>query len=208
MQSPAPLLFSLFIAGIVFVSGCAHGNPPPVTVTPLPLDAGGLKAMALSQSDLPPCFSLSAEQVKTYDDVGPLARDLGWQAGYAATFTCPAEGNGEQTVILHSLAVYPAANIPALVTLVDSQDRSDPDLVYGNLSFSETGMRGFFGRNFGGIPGTVSGGQAGNGTVSRKEMAEIIVWRHKTFGVLRMSGPMTNATLLEELARTALARVA
>jgi hypothetical protein len=207
MQSPAPLLFSLVIAGLVLFSGCTQDTSLPATAAPLPVNSGDLRALALMPSDLPPCFGLSAEQVKTFDDVGPLARDLGWEAGYAATFTCPAEENGEPTVILHSLAVYPAVNIPAVVSMVDMQDRSDPGLVYGNLTFSDTGMRGFYGRNNSGTPGNISGGQAGTGPIPRNEVAEIIIWRGRTFEVLRMSGPMTNTTLLSALARAALSKV-
>ena len=115
MQIPAPLLFAFIITGMILTAGCTQGTAPAATATPLPAAAPDLRALALDPADLPACFSLTNEQVKTPDNVGSLARDLGWQAGYAVTFTCPGNGTGEPTVILHSLAVYPAKNMPAIV---------------------------------------------------------------------------------------------
>jgi len=215
MQFPAPLLFAFIITGMILNAGCTQGTAPAVTAIPLPA-ATDLRALALDPADLPACFSITGEQVKTPDNVGALAKDLGWQAGYAVTFTCPGNGTGEPTEILHSLAVYPAKNMPAIVAMVDSQDRSGSGFVYENLTFSgrEAEMRGFYGRaksmeagNASAGAYLVSGGQAGSGTTPRNYMAEIIISRGTTFEVLRMSGPMTNATLLGDIARTALLKV-
>jgi hypothetical protein len=218
MQIPAPLFLAFVITGMILTTGCTQGTAPAVTATPVPAAAPDLRALALDPADLPACFSLSEEQVKTPGDVGSLARDLGWQEGYVVTFTCPAQGTGEPTVILHSLAVYPVNNIPGIVAMVDSQDRSGSGLVYENLTFPgrEAEMRGFYGRAGSGKAGNastgsspVTGAQAGSGnrTTTRSDMAEIIISRGTTFEVLRMNGPMTNATLLGELARAALAKV-
>jgi hypothetical protein len=216
MQSSALVFFSLTIAGLVLVSGCTQGTTPAATTTPLPAAGSDLRALALVPADLPACFSLTSEQVKTPGDVGRLANDLGWQAGYAVTFTCPSADKGEPTVILHSLAVYPAENMPVIAAMVDMQDRSTPGLVYENLTFPgrEAEMRGFYGRTGNMEAGNVSagdylinGGEAGSGTTSRNDIAEIVISRDTTFEVLRMSGPVTNATLLSDLAKTVLFKI-
>lgn len=216
MQIPATLLFAFVITGLALAAGCIQGEAPAVTAAPSPAAVPDLRAIALGPADLPACFSLSEEQFKTYNDVGNLARDLGWQAGYAVTFTCPATDAGGTSTILHSIAVYPASNIHAIVTMVDSQDRSGAGYVFEDLTFPgrETEMRGFYGRagsmgagNESSGSYLISGGPAGSGTTPPNDMAEIIISRGRTFEVVRMSGPMTNATLLSEIAGIALSKI-
>jgi len=206
-----PCLVILILAGMaVFSAGCTQeaGSAPPVT----PVNASSLKDLALSLPDLPSCFSLAEQHEKRPGEVGMLAKDLGWQEGYVVRYTCPSDGR-EQNVITHSLAVYPAENMPGIASMVNEQDRLNV-VAYENLSFMDqrTAMRGFFGKA-GGVQGSplspgaflVSGMRTDTTTYAESAgtMAEIIFYRGTRFEVLRMTGPGTNATFLHELASIA-----
>ena len=209
MQS-SPCFVLFILAGlVVFSAGCTQGTG---TVPPVPpAGVSPVRDLALSPADLPACFSLTEQYEKGPGDVGMLAKDLGWQAGYVVTYSCPSDGR-EPNVITHSLAVYPAENMSAIVSLVDGQDRMG--IAYENLSFTDqrTAMRGFFGKA-GGAPGpsvspdtAISGGLPTDNSLSTKPgslIAEIIFYRGTRLEVLKMTGPGTNTTLLHGLARIA-----
>ncbi|WP_292346969.1 MULTISPECIES: hypothetical protein [unclassified Methanoregula] len=213
-------LIFLLAAALVLTSGCTEAQRGPSAtagpVSPLPSGVPDLKALALSPAELPACFSLSDERVKSPDDVSDLAKNAGWEAGYEAVYTCPSAGSGP-TVIVHSLAVYPAVNVLNIAGMVDRQDRpqgyvfeniSDPD-----QSFYVSGFSARF--NASAVPAASSGSflVAGGKNISAPasdsagDFAEFIVFRKNVFEVLKMTGPGTNATLLHELARTAAQKI-
>jgi len=207
----------ILIFTAVLAAGCTQGTGPAVPATPVPVTGSDLHELALSPSDVPVCFSLTNQHEKRSGEVGKLAKDLGWQAGYEVTYTCPAAG-AEPTVLVHSLAVYPAMNMPGIASMVDEQDRS-AGFTYENLSFAGQGstlLRGFYGKAVGaGVSGTPAGTVLLTGTnsvpetntVSGSDVAEIIFSRGKHFGVLKMTGPGTNATALRDLALVAYAKI-
>jgi len=216
MRLSPSLVILILIAAVVFIAGCTQGTSPALPVTSVPATTLNLPDLAITLSDIPACFTLTEHQVKSSDDVGELAKDLGWKEGYSVTYTCPAKET-EPTVILHSLATYPAANMPGIATMVDEQDRP-AGYLYEDLSFPDRGiaMRGFY-RKAGSVqvsgisPGTnlLTGRSksAGTDTVSDSSMAEIIFYRGTTFEVLKMTGPETNATLLTDLALKSSAKI-
>jgi hypothetical protein len=219
MQSS--LLFAILIlAGVaVFTAGCTQATGLVLPATPVPGTLSPLPGLVLGPADLPACFSLAEQHVRSYGDVGTLARDLGWQDGYLVTYTCPAEGS-DSTVITQSLAVYPSENMPGIASMVDRQDRIDTNHTYENLTFPARGLsadlRGFYGKSVGAqdsgiVPGTpgLNGGRdvpETNG-VSVNDVAEIIIYRGTVFEVLKMTGPGTNVTLLKGLAGKASAKM-
>ena len=216
MQVPFRFIILILIATTVFIAGCTQGPGPVPVVTPAPVAGSPLQDLAISTADLPACFSLAEQNVKSYAEMGQLAKDLGWQAGYVATYTCPTDGP-DPTIIVHSLAVYPAHTMPGIASMVDEQDRTS-GLLYENLSFPDQGtpMRGFYGkpgeiRGSGISPGTyvVNGGREGTEltTVTVSNVTEIIFYRGKVFEVLKMTGPETNVTLLRDLAQKASAKI-
>jgi hypothetical protein len=216
MQVPFRFIFLILIATTVFITGCTHDSGPVPVVTPAPVTGSPLQDLAISTADLPACFSLADQNVKSFADVGQLAKDLGWEAGYVATYTCPAEGS-DPTIIVHSLAVYPEYTMSGIASMVDEQDRTS-GFLYENLSFQDQGtpMRGFYGKSYGiqdsGIaPGTyfVNGGNEGTeiNTDTGGMVTEIIFYRGKVFEVLKMTGPKTNVTLLRDLAQKASAKI-
>jgi hypothetical protein len=213
--SPGLVILILAVA-VVFAAGCTQKTSPALPVTPVPETTPNLSDLAIMSSDIPACFVLTEKQVKSSADVGELAKDLGWQEGYGVSYTCPAKGT-EPTVILHSLATYPAANMPGIATMVDEQDRS-AGYLYEDLSFPDQGitMRGFY-RKAGSVQvsGILTDANLLNGrnesaetdAVAKSSVAEIIFYRGTTFEVLRMTGPGTNATLLKELALKSAAKI-
>jgi hypothetical protein len=213
MMQFSPFLILVVLAfAAVFAAGCTQGTGPVITVLPVPVTTPHLQDLALNTSDVPACFSLTKQNIKSPDDVGSLAKDLGWQAGYVVSYTCSAQ-SPEPTVITHSLAVYPAENMPGIAFMVDKQDRS-AIVAYENLSFTDQtiAVRGFYGKaeesQFSPeSPGTfvLNGGhdESGENTESESNVAEIIIYRGTTFEVLRMTGPKTNITLLRDLTHIA-----
>jgi hypothetical protein len=119
----------VFVCCAVFAAGCTRDEGSSQPATPAHLATPPLRDLTISPADLPACFSPGEQKEKNSRDVGTLARDLGWQAGYVVTFICPSE-SGEPTEIVHSLAVYPAENMPGIASIVDKQDRSDGGRIY------------------------------------------------------------------------------
>lgn len=213
MKFSCSLVILLIACGLVFVAGCTQGAGPAPGSVPAPVATPDLPALALAPADLPSCYAVTERSLKSPADVGSLARQLGWQAGYTVRYTCPTDGS-EPTVLIHSLAIYPAENIPAIAAMVDAQDRSGAECTWENLTFPAYGpsMRGFYGTPVDAAETPVAPGNyvisSGNETAPRTtepagDIAEIIFHRGMVFEVMRMSGPGTNLTLIEDLAARA-----
>lgn len=214
-------LFLVVLAAAVITAGCTHAPGPVAPAEPAPaapgaVTASDLPSLALAPADLPACFSRTGEQVKTADDVGDLARQAGWQGGYEAVFSCPSAGSGP-TVIVHSLALYPAENVGGIAAMVDRQDRP-AGYVFGNISDPDRSfiVSGFSARFNSTEPSAASpgafvlaGGRNGSAPApaSRGDFAEFIVFRGNVLEILKMTGPDTNATLLHGLARAAAQKI-
>ena len=216
MYFPFRLTIVILVFTTVLAAGCIQGAGPVAPATPVPVTGSGLQDLAIRTSEVPACFSLTDQHTKSSGEVGQMAKDLGWLAGYEITYTCPAAG-AEPTVLVHSLAVYPAANIPSLASMVDKQDRS-AGFSYEDLTFPGQGsaMHGFYGKaGSAGVSGSPAGTGLLTGTgsvpetniVPASDVAEIIYSRGTHFGVLKMTGPGTNATILRDLALGAYAKI-
>jgi hypothetical protein len=216
MHFPNRFIIVVLVFTAVLATGCMQGAGPAAPATPVPVTGSSLQDLALRLSEVPACFSLTDEHVKNSGEVGQLAKDLGWQAGYEVMYTCPAAG-AEPTILVQSLAVYPAANMPGLASMVDKQDRS-AGFSYEDLTFPDQGsaMLGFYGK----AVGTEDAGSvAGTGLLTRttgvtetnvvpgSDVAEIIFSRGTYFSVLKMTGPGTNETVIRDLALVAYAKI-
>jgi hypothetical protein len=216
MHSPSGLIIVILVFTAVLAAGCTQGTGPAAPATPVPVPGPGLQDLALKPSEIPACFSLTDQHTKSSGDVGQLAKDLGWQAGYEVMYTCPATG-AEPTILVQSLAVYPAANMPGLASMVDKQDRS-AGFSYEDLTFPGQGstMNGFYGKaGSAGVPGSPedTGHLTGTGSVPEtnvvpgSDVAEVIFSKGTRFSVLKMTGPGTNATVVRDLALVAYAKL-
>lgn len=207
------IVFLIFAAAIA--AGCTQGTGTAAPEVTGPVTGPDLQDLSIRQSDVPACFSVTDQHTKTPGEVGQLAKELGWQAGYEVTYTCAEAGAGP-TVLVHSLAAYPAVNMPGIVAMVDKQDRA-AGFLYEDLEFpdKDPSLRGFYGKaGATAVTGSTAGtGQlAGTGSPeisanTRGDVAEIIISRGTYLSVLKMNGPGTNATILRDLALVAYARI-
>jgi len=133
MRSSISLILAVLVCGALAVAGCTTSstNPPPVTATAI-----SLPSIALDRTDLPDGYVLTMSKVKNASDVSPLAQSLGWQAGYVAQYT---KSSAPGTVVLHSLAGYPAGSIPDVVDYVNKADRTCSDLKYYDIAVTGVG---------------------------------------------------------------------
>jgi|WetSurMetagenome_2_1015567.scaffolds.fasta_scaffold04192_6 hypothetical protein len=196
--SPVLVISILILAAIG--AGCT-GSPAPAP-SPVPPAPATLSALALAQSDLPFGFTLVEGREKTLDDVGILARNLGWNGGYGISYALQGQDPGTTTTILQSIAIYPEENIPAIAAMSERQDRAIFNQS-ANLTLRGLGAdsRGFFVSNQQ-EPGSEP---VDNGISPRA--AEIIFSKGRIFEVVRMSGPGTDVSVLESLAKKAYAKV-
>ncbi|MDO9325071.1 MAG: hypothetical protein Q7T80_08975 [Methanoregula sp.] len=74
-------------------------------------------SMALQLSDIPPDYLLRDRTVIAYSEVSQLARDLGWQQGYRASFYRMNREKDDITGILQSISVYPPENIDKVYSI-------------------------------------------------------------------------------------------
>ncbi len=141
MRSLPYLILVILLCGILAVAGCtsATKSPPATTAT-----AVSLPSIAIDRTDLPEGYVLTMSKVKNASDVSPLAQSLGWQAGYVTAYTKSAAPG---TVVLHSLAGYPAARMPDVIDYVNKADRSCSDLEYFDITVTGIGnnSRAFIG---------------------------------------------------------------
>jgi hypothetical protein len=198
------------------MAGCTQETgmmPPSTGISEVIPD---LHDLVLSPAEVPSCFSLTDQHGKSPGDVGKLARELGWQAGYEITYTCPEEG-AEPTVLVHTIAVYPPVNMPGLLSMVEVRDRPE-GFTFVELSFADNSlpMRGFYGKAPETMNTTISSGNPvvdslreapGNSIGNISRIAEIIFYRGSYFEVIRMTGPGTNTTVLETMAGAAYAKI-
>jgi hypothetical protein len=199
MHLSSVLIVSILVIAVTG-SGCT-GSPASPSVPPA---NASLSSLALTPAELPPGFTQAESREKTLNDVGSLARDLGWDGGYGISYTRPGPDPGNATTILQSIAIYPVQNIPAITTMADSQDRAGFNPTdTSNLTLEDLGAnsRGF----------SISASPVSSVTATVNEtscdIAEIIFSKGRTFEVLRMSGPGTDIAILKSLAETAYAKI-
>lgn len=206
------LVVLALVCAAILAAGCAQGTSPSLPSVPAATAAPGTTdpaTLVLGTATLPPCFVPAGQHAKVPAEIGSLAKDLGWQAGYEATWDCPASG-GNPTVLVQSIAIYPPASIPVVAAMADNQDRTSG---YQYENITDPG-RAVFASGFsakarhadsdGTSPGSfvLAGGKnitaAPSG--SSEDFAEIILTRNNVLEVLRMSGPGVNATVLHDIA--------
>ena len=197
MHLPSCLIISILVLGVL-AAGCTGPSAPPSPQVPANTS---LSSLALVPGDLPPGFTLVESREKTSEDVGSLARDLGWNGGYGTRYVLAGPEPGNVTTVLQSIALYPEENVPAIAAEAESQDRAAFNQTAGNLTLPDlgTGSRGFS-ANVTTIPG------AGLNNTSL-QVTEIILTKGKIFEVLRMSGPGADAASLIPIAEKAYAKI-
>jgi hypothetical protein len=212
------LIISVILCAAILGAGCTGTTQPSASpAAGQTASAADLSKLALTPADVPQNFTLVSQSAKSQADVGPLARDLGWQGGYTVRYTGPAGANGVPSEIVQSIALYPQTSIPGLMTVADKQDRADTDLTYTNLTDGAVGgtSKGFVGKAPAGlfikptnVNPLVTGSEHHDVSAELKtDVAEIVLSKGNVFEVIRMTGPGADAQAITALAEKAYAKI-
>ena len=138
MSTPRHLIITILVCLLILAAGCTVRDIKRVNTesTPAPLP---LESMVLTPSDVPQNFTLVESRAKNATDVGNLALSLGWQQGYVVRYASFSEGRSGSTEILHTIALYPEKNIPAVAERIERQERSDNNMTFSDLSLLSPG---------------------------------------------------------------------
>ena len=208
------LLLGVIVCAVLAVTGCtAATSSNPVAAAVTPASAPTLALLSLTSSDVPAGYVFTSGAEKNVSDIDRLALDLGWQGGYAVTYTNRSAEPGNQDIIVQTITTYPAKNIPRIMGIIVQQESADTAMNYTDMA--DPGI----GEISGGFTGTLRSqknvnadereplmpGLAATG-VSRN-FAEVYFSKGTTFEVIRMTGPHANTAEVTALARTASAKI-
>jgi len=203
------VLFVLLLTGLLLGAGCTQQGAGTAT----PAAAPSLSAYALTAADAPANFTLTESRAKTPEEVGNLAKSLGWNGGYMVTFTGPKDSPTGATSITQTITTYPAAKMSDIAALIETNDRGDNELTFTDLQSPGLGenSRAFSGRAIGQIVmrenndnPLVQGSMKGT---FKQNMVEIIFAKGSTLEVLRMTGADADPATLMKLAQKAYAKI-
>jgi len=204
------VLFFLFVIGLSLGAGCTQSAlPEDIPATPVP----SLADFALTAADAPGNYTLVESRAKTADEVGSLAKDLGWQGGYVVTYSGMPDHPMGATEITQTITTYPASGMADIVAFVDTTDQSDPELVVTNLPSPSLGeySHAFSGKAISQIVFSENKGDPlGSGSLKgslKHDRVEIIFAKDSTLEVLKMTGPNADYATLKALSGIAYAKL-
>jgi hypothetical protein len=131
-------MITILVCFLILADGCTERDTTSVN-SPLTSANNPLESLVLTSSDVPQNFTLVESRAKNATDVGNLALSLGWQQGYVVRYARSPEGVSGTTEILHTIALYPEKNIPAIAELIERQERSDSNMTFSNISSPSLG---------------------------------------------------------------------
>lgn len=214
MKGETAFFSALIILCLVTISGCLQdpvspADPGPATTFfPPPYTS-----LALTADDVPDEFSLAQSRQKERDEVGDLARDMGWSGGYVVSFTGYPDNPLGPTTITQTIATYPASRMPEILAYIRVSDRSDQEMGITDLPAPDIGDESFA---FIGKPssqivlrpktGDPLAGNTLQGSL-RQDVVEVVFSQGSTLEVLKMSGPHADAGILLDLAKKASGRI-
>jgi hypothetical protein len=208
-------LSCLLIGAMIFSSGCMKAeSPAAIPATQAQTGPGSsLSRYALTAADAPVNYTLTKSRVKTSDEVGGLAKNLGWAGGYVVKYSGLPDDRVGPTTITQTITTYPAATMPEILALTDTNDRSDKELSITALPSPGLGQdsRAFSGKAISQIvmrektddpldSGTLQGS-------FKQDIVEIIFAKGSTIEGLRVSGPHADFGTLKGLAEKAYAKL-
>jgi hypothetical protein len=208
-------LSCILIGAMIFGSGCTKADSPAaIPATPAqPATVLSLSSYALSVADAPVNYTLTESRTKTSDEVGSIAKSLGWAGGYVVKYSGMPDDKMGPTTITQTITTYPAANMPEILALMDKNDRADKELTITALPSPDLGKdsRAFSGKAISQIVMKEKTGDPLNtGTLQgsfKQDIVEIIFAKGSTIEVLRMSGPHADYAMLKSLAEKAYAKI-
>jgi len=213
-------ILALAACAILLCSGCTSTTGTQGTITPPPVTSAStanisLAPLALAPADLPAGFTQQSGRQKSADEMSSLAKDLGWQEGYVATFSSSGNGTAGSTSITQTITVYNAKNMSSIVSLVDAGERQQADLVFSGLPLPATGpdTRALSAIAVNTTPATTTAGglsalSSESGSSAPAEgYIEVIFAKSEILEVIRMTGPGAQYDTLKTLAETAYAKL-
>ncbi|HVP96027.1 hypothetical protein [Methanoregula sp.] len=213
MQRSLFLILSLLACAFLLGAGCTSTTPSPASTTPAATIA--LAPLALTPADIPAGFTLQSAREKSPDEMSSMAKDLGWQEGYVASWTTPANGTAGSTVITQTITVYTAENQSSLVSLVASNEQQQAGLAFSDLPLPATGpdTHALSAAVVNATPASTPAGgfgplQSGSAsTAPTQGYIEVIFAKGPVLEVVRMTGPGADYATLKTLAETAYAKL-
>jgi hypothetical protein len=205
----------ILISAMIFGSGCTKAvSPAAIPATQAqPAAVSSLSSYALTAADAPVNYTLTESRAKTSDEVGSLAKSLGWAGGYVVKYSGLPDDKMGPTTLTQTITSYPAANMPEILALTDKNDRADKELTITALPSPDLGedSRAFSGKAISQVvmkektddpleTGTLQGSL-------KQDIVEIIFAKGSTIEVLRMSGPHADFVTLNSLAKKAYAKL-
>jgi len=219
-------LLPALICATLIISGCTTAPASSGTAVPSVPAAHApevtLSSLVLVRADLPDGYVMTMNREKNTSEVGSIARDLGWQAGYVAEFTATSDVPASlRNVVRQSLATYPEGSLPAIVESVNRSDQSSPDLPYHEFPVTGLGgdARGFTAGSGNSIritsPSAAAGplpglADVGGGTATStpgQSIAEVIFSKGSTLEVIRITGPAPGPDDVLAIARKAYSKI-
>ncbi len=217
--------FAFFILAVTFCvvllcAGCTSTPGTPGNITPAPVTNAttvniSLAPLALAPADLPAGFTQQSGRQKSADEMSSLAKDLGWQEGYVATYASSGNGTAGSTSITQTITIYDAKNMSSIVSLVDAGEQQQADLAFSGLPLPATGpdTRALSATAVNTTPASTTAGglsalSSGSGTSAPAEgYIEVIFAKGEILEVLRMTGPGSQYDTLKTLAEAAYAKL-
>ena len=212
MSTPRHLIITILVCLLILAAGCTVRDIKRVNTesTPAPLP---LESMVLTPSDVPQNFTLVESRAKNATDVGNLALSLGWQQGYVVRYASSSEGRSGSAEILHTIALYPEKNIPAVAEGIERQERSDNNMTFSDLSSPSLGNynHAFSGKETVRIINKSDNVflleyDSAKETIQR-DFIEIIFSKGDILEIIRLTGPGSDFSTLSRLAQKAYSKI-
>ena len=202
------LIITILVCFLILAAGCTARDIKRVN-TESTLPSLPLESMVLTLSDVPQNFTLVESRAKNSTDVGNLALSLGWQQGYVVRYIRSMESGSGSAEILHTIALYPEKNIPAVAELIERQERSDKNMTFSNLSSPSLGN---YSHAFSGMKTLQILSTSDNvflleydstEETIQQDFIEIIFSKGDILEIIRLTGPESDFSTLSQLAQKA-----
>lgn len=205
---------------VIFCAGCTSvpGSQSPANsdmMTTTPVTNVSLAAFALTTADLPTGFNIETSREKSADEVGTLAKDLGWQRGYVTICSFPSNTTNSSSAITQTITVYPKEKMSGIVSLINTNERQQTGMDFSDMQLPATGPDTFA------FSAQVTNKTTEPATTENsitwapdtRESApgegyfEVIFYKGEILEVIRVSGPGAHYDALKTLAETAYAKL-
>ncbi len=196
----------LVVQMAVISAGCLTPAAAPVPPAPLPtvitlapestsatISAGD---MALRLADLPPDYLIRDRRAIAYSEESQLARDLGWQQGYEATFYRMNREKDDLTGIRQSIGIFPPENMVKVYAIGTEELLAGQDgITRFEIPFPAIGDK------------SIAFRETGEGDLRNFAIYTVIFKKKNVFETITMGGTTTDYETLKDVARKAAEKI-